>query len=215
MATVNISWTDNSNDENGFRVYRSTVTSPSFPNDYSQIDETGVNVTTYEDTSPPLGEVVSYAVLAFDDIGESETSTATIDLTLNVPDVSGVGVERRRNGIIESVKSNGLSANPNVGAPADKTNIYRTTTQNATFPDDYTLLDTVNGDVSDFEDSNLPFGTDVFYAMTVEIDGTESPPAKSNILILPKDAAEVNSNLNPAEANSNLNPAEVNPNLNP
>lgn len=197
MTTVVLSWTDNSSNENGFRVYRSTVTSPSFPNDYSQIHETGVDVTTYEDTGPSIGEVISYAVVAFNDKGESETSTATIDLTPNVPDVSGVGVGRLRNSIIGNGKANGLSSNPNVSVTADKTRIYRTTTQNATFPNDYTLVDTVNGEVSDFEDSNSPFGTNVFYAITVEINGTESPPAKSDTFIPPKDAAGVNPNLNP------------------
>lgn len=77
MVTVSLSWTDNSDNENGFRVYRSTTLSPTFPDDYSQIDSLAADTTTYDDTSPPEDTDLTYAVTAFNDAGESDASVSS------------------------------------------------------------------------------------------------------------------------------------------
>jgi hypothetical protein len=76
MPDIALSWTDNSDNEDGFRIYRSTVASPSFPSDYSQIATVGANTTSYTDTGVGTGEF-SYAVTAYNAAGESsETSVS-------------------------------------------------------------------------------------------------------------------------------------------
>lgn len=74
---VDISWTDNSNNETGFLIDRSTDGG----NTYSQIASVGANVTTYHDTSLSPGETVSYEVQATNAAGSSAFSnvfTATV-----------------------------------------------------------------------------------------------------------------------------------------
>jgi len=95
MAVVDLAWTDNSSSENGFNVYRTTTASPSFPGDYTQIDSTGTDVTTYSDTSAPDGETVHYAVTAFNANGESgatKNNVTTPSAVLN-PVISPVDVD--------------------------------------------------------------------------------------------------------------------------
>lgn len=96
MATVQLSWTDNSDNEDGFRVYRSTTNSPSFPGDYTQIDTTAADTTTYTDSSAPTGVTVFYAVTAFNAAGESDAATTSIKTSLpiqiNGQDVTGIQI---------------------------------------------------------------------------------------------------------------------------
>lgn len=80
MATVELTWSDNSTTEDGFNIYRATAPSPSFPGDYTQIDSVSHNVSFYEDTNAPDGSLVYYAVTAFDDDGESVETTTTVNL---------------------------------------------------------------------------------------------------------------------------------------
>lgn len=84
MATVDLAWTDNSDDEDGFNIYRTTVDSPIFPEDYSQIDSVGTGVTTYTDDDAPDGETVWYAVTAYNEHGESSETTDSVDTPLIV-----------------------------------------------------------------------------------------------------------------------------------
>lgn len=79
MADVELSWTDNSSIEDGFRIYRSTASSPSFPGDFSQIDSVGTDTTKYTDYSAPGGTTVTYAVTAFHNTyGESGETTDSV-----------------------------------------------------------------------------------------------------------------------------------------
>lgn len=62
-SEVALAWTDNSDYEANYDVFRSTDSSPDFPTDYTRIAALSANVTTYTDTSPP-GGLVHYAVRA-------------------------------------------------------------------------------------------------------------------------------------------------------
>jgi len=79
MTDVALSWTDNSSSEDGFRVYRSTVSVPSFPADFTQIDTLPPGTTEFVDWSAPADVVVSYAVTAFStEFGESGAAIASV-----------------------------------------------------------------------------------------------------------------------------------------
>ena len=84
MASVELNWTDNSGDETGFPIYRSTTSSPSFPADYTLIHTAAADATTYTDTSAPDGTEVWYAVTAENGDGESSPTTESIT-TATVP----------------------------------------------------------------------------------------------------------------------------------
>lgn len=79
MATVELTWTDNASNEDGFRVYRTTTESPSFPGDYTQIEEINTADTeSYTDTNAPGGDEVFYAVTSFNSNGESSETTDSV-----------------------------------------------------------------------------------------------------------------------------------------
>jgi hypothetical protein len=62
---IEITWTDNSNAEDGYVIYRNST----------PIDSTDDNFTSYTDTSPELGDTVEYSITAFDAYGESATAS--------------------------------------------------------------------------------------------------------------------------------------------
>jgi len=73
-STVTLNWTDNSNNESGFRVERATVTggvigsySPVPPGTVSDIE-------TFVDTVPAQGQEYAYRIFAFNVIGDSAAS---------------------------------------------------------------------------------------------------------------------------------------------
>ncbi len=74
QSTVNIQWLDNSNNEDGFLIYR----------DSALIANVGVNVNTYQDTGLQPATTYQYAVIAYNRVGESQASTNTLK-TLNPP----------------------------------------------------------------------------------------------------------------------------------
>ena len=79
MPEVQLSWTDNSISEDGFYIYRSAASNPSFPGNYSQIGSVGANVTSYTDTNPPAPDTVYYIVTAYNQYGESDLEQASGD----------------------------------------------------------------------------------------------------------------------------------------
>lgn len=79
-GSVELNWTDNSGSESGFPIYRSTTSSPSFPDDYTKIYTAPANTTSYTDTAAPQNSVVWYAVTAIVDSG-IETAPTTESIT--------------------------------------------------------------------------------------------------------------------------------------
>lgn len=76
---VNLSWTDQSTNESGFRVYRSTdgVT-------WAQAGQADANATAYSDTTVVMNSTYTYKVLAFNSSGDSSQSNEiTITVTSN------------------------------------------------------------------------------------------------------------------------------------
>lgn len=80
---INLTWTDNSDNEDGFKVERcqgATAFCNATPSAWSRIALTGRNVNYFGDTGLPSSTTYSYRVLAFNvtaDSARSNTSTAT------------------------------------------------------------------------------------------------------------------------------------------
>ncbi len=74
QSVVNLHWTDNSDSEDGFRIYR----------DGNVVATTGVNNVNYRDTGLEAGKAYHYIVRAYNAAGESSTSSCTVK-TLNPP----------------------------------------------------------------------------------------------------------------------------------
>ncbi len=93
----NLTWNDNSDNEDGFKIERRT---PSIPGDtYGEIGQVGANVTSYKD-NVQTGEQRCYRVRAFNSSGDSgytnevcalpkpidpDGLTITVTITITVP----------------------------------------------------------------------------------------------------------------------------------
>ena len=83
---LQLAWSDNSNNEDGFRIERKTGTSGTF----SQITSVGVNVTAYTDTNLIDGTTYCYRLAAFNSAGNSAYSAegcGTVKSTLSITKV--------------------------------------------------------------------------------------------------------------------------------
>ena len=69
-SQINLSWNDNSNNENGFKLERWTGSA------WAQIAQLGANVTTYANTGLAAGTTYSYRVSAFNSAGSSAVSNS-------------------------------------------------------------------------------------------------------------------------------------------
>ena len=111
MASVELNWTDNSSDETGFPIYRSTTSSPSFPADYTKIHTAAADATTWTDTSAPDGTTVYYAVTAENGDGESAETSGSITTT-SVPTNQSAALD------VGTASVSGLSPNASTPTPA-------------------------------------------------------------------------------------------------
>lgn len=82
VTGINLSWQDNSNDEDGFIIERSTDGSS-----YTKIDTVAANVINYTDNNVTLGQMYFYKVKAYNNLGSS-LYTNIVNLIHNPSSVS-------------------------------------------------------------------------------------------------------------------------------
>ena len=83
-----ISWTDNSTNEDGFRVERKTGTGGTFV----EISAVGPNVITFVDTSLAAGTEYCWRIVAFNAVGTAASPEACATMPSGPAGPSGVGV---------------------------------------------------------------------------------------------------------------------------
>ena len=81
---VLLGWTDNSSNEDGFKIERKEGTSGTF----AQIGTTGANVKVYQDSGLQFGKVYCYRVRAYNSAGNSGYSSEKCATTLATPTLS-------------------------------------------------------------------------------------------------------------------------------
>jgi hypothetical protein len=86
-ATVGLTWTDNSNNEKGFNIYRA----PDGNSTFSKVGSVGIDAATFTDLNVAPGSC--YRVTAFNDVGESDPSNVDcLDTLPNSPSGTKVTV---------------------------------------------------------------------------------------------------------------------------
>jgi len=78
-SQINLTWTDNSTNESGFKIYRCSY--GCF--DFGQIATVGSNVTSYQNTGLPASSLYNYWVSAYNSAGESGNSNSAQATTLS------------------------------------------------------------------------------------------------------------------------------------
>jgi titin len=87
-STISLKWTDNANNELGFRIYRSLSATSGF----NEIATVAANITTYADNSLQPGTPYYYRIMAYNATGNSEFSPTLSIATLPeviIPDTPG------------------------------------------------------------------------------------------------------------------------------
>ena len=165
-TTVNLAWTDNSQNETGFRVERRTLAQPAF----APIATLGAGITTYQDIAAPDGTVLEYRVFAFNTFADSTPSnTASVTTPLAPPSNLAAAVSAAPPLAVL------LSWADQSGAETGFT-IQRAT--NATFTQGLTTF-AVGPNVTAFTNANAGIVTNVTYYYRVRADNG-TPSAWSN-----------------------------------
>jgi hypothetical protein len=110
VAGVNLSWQDNSNNEDGFIIERSTDGA-----NYTRIDTVAANVANFTDNNVTVGQMYFYKVKAYNNLGSS-LYTNTINLVYSPSSISEN----------ESSKFYNIYPNPNNGQFTISTNYEST-----------------------------------------------------------------------------------------
>ena len=84
---INLAWSDNSNNDDGFKIERKTDVGGT----WSQIDTVAVNTTSYQNTSLSVGTTYYYRVRAYGSAGDSSYSNEAYAAT-NTPSATIAGV---------------------------------------------------------------------------------------------------------------------------
>jgi uncharacterized protein (TIGR02145 family) len=127
---INLSWTDNSTNETGYKIERKTGTEI-----YAIIGTTATNVTTFNDTGLTPNTTYTYRVYSYNTVGNSLTYSNAITLTTSnstAINVSGPNVTDIDGNTYQSVTNCGLiftKQNLNVSKYTDGTPIPQVTDQ--------------------------------------------------------------------------------------
>lgn len=158
---VTLTWTDTSDNETGFRVYRKTVIAGT----WTLIHTTAADATSYIDTTVPVSDSYNYRIAGVNAIGEGPTSSwATVAVTVPVPipdDPTDLSVTFNVNQMELSWTDN---ADNETGFK-----IERSTNGGA-----YSQIDTVAANETTYNDTAVNDGTQYNYRVRAYNDGGNS-----------------------------------------
>jgi titin len=158
-AHVRLSWTDNAYNEIAFEIHRSLLNA----NNYTVIDQVAAGVTSYIDGSVVSGNAYDYKVLAKNAAGNSAFSNIIGVQVLNVAPPSPTGLTA--NAI------NHYKIALNWDAPTTNPNKHIIERKKGTAP--FEIIDSVNGNLTSYIDSNLLYSTTYIYRIKAFIVNAE------------------------------------------
>ena len=198
QSRIDGSFTDESNIEGGFRVYRASSAGGSF----SQIDTLDPNETTFSDTGLDVAEDYYYKVTAFNIVGESDFSNEDGATTLGPAPPSLAASPTNTNSVEYDITDESTSE--------EEFRIYRSTSPGVTTGDTLAATEsssTEGGTGTSYQgmDESLSYGTTYYYAATAydsdsgresplsnEVSVTTAPEAPSGLTVTGHDADSIN-----------------------
>ncbi len=159
--SIQLNWSDNCSFENGYRVERSSGGS------FTQIAELEANVTEYTNTGLTLGTDYTYRVKAFTDENESGYATSNTTNT-SFPAPTNLTATPLNDSEIQLNWSDNCSFE--VGCRVERSS-----------GGSFTQIAEVDGDVTEYMNTGLNYGTDYTYRVKAFTDANESDYAETTV----------------------------------
>jgi hypothetical protein len=157
---IDLAWTDNSTDEQGFRVERAPDVG-GVPGTFAQIASLGANVTTYGNTGLTIGTRYWYRVRAYNGVGSSTYTNNAAATTLRLP-----AAPTNLQAIASVVKAVDLSWTDN----ADNETSFRLerAPDNAGVPGSFAQVVTLGTNVTSYQNTGLANSTSYWYRVRAQ-----------------------------------------------
>ena len=172
-SQVNLSWTDNSTNEAGFRVQRKV----SGGSTWSELNLTGQNVTFFQDTQVLGGQSYSYRVIGFNQTGDSGPSN---EATVTTPAVPTAPTDLR---VTLDSPTSALLNWTDTSSNETGFRIWRRTGTNGS----YTDIGVTSSNVTSFINSGLIPNTTYTYRLTAFNSLGDSGSSNEAVLTIPGD----------------------------
>ncbi len=169
-AQINLSWNDNSNNEDGFKIERKTTASGT----YSEIAQVGPNINTYNNTGLTGGTEYCYRVRSYNAVGNSSYSNESCNNTF--PDLPNVPINLVAN-IIQSPLSVELVWTDN------STNEDGFIIEKEALTEAFVVIDTVLANVSSYQDLDVAIQTYNYRIKAFNITGSSDYSAVAQVSV--------------------------------
>ncbi|MBK7630479.1 MAG: T9SS type A sorting domain-containing protein [Ignavibacteriales bacterium] len=186
-SQINISWTDNSSNEDGFKIERKTTTGGT----YSEIAQVGANVNTYNNTGLAGGTQYCYRVRSYNGVGNSAYSNESCNNTL--PDAPSAPLS-----LVANTIQNPLSVELMWTDNSNNEDGFIIEKETAT--DAFVVIDSVVANVSMYTDLSVTFLTYNYRVKAYNVTGSS---AYSNVaqVSVPVELTSFTANLNSGKVN--------------
>lgn len=154
---INLSWTDNSTNELGFKIERKTGTGT-----YSFINTTNSNIVTINDTNLIPSTTYTYRVYAYNNTGNSSTFSNEIAITTNTPITKPILTTTTPSSITKNSAISGGNISNDGGAAITARGIVWGTATNPTIANTTKTLDGIGTGIFSSNIQNLTPSTTIY-----------------------------------------------------
>ena len=169
-SQINISWTDNSNNEDGFKIERKTTSSGT----YSEIAQVGPNIATYNNIGLAGGTQYCYRVRSYNTAGNSTYTNESCNNTF--PDLPNVPIN-----LVASIIQSPLSVE--LVWTDNSTTEEGFIIEKEALTDAYVVLDTVSANTTTYQDLDVTFQTYNYRMIAFNITGSSEYSAVAQVSV--------------------------------
>ena len=167
---INLSWTDNSNNEDGFKIERKTTVSGT----YSEIAQVGPNINTYNNTGLTGGTEYCYRVRSYNAVGNSSYSNESCNNTF--PDLPNVPIN-----LVANIIQNPLSVE--LVWTDNSTNEDGFIIEKETLTEAFVVIDTVLANSNSYQDLDVAIQTYNYRIKAFNITGSSEYSAVAQVSV--------------------------------
>ena len=167
---IDLSWTDNSNNEDGFKIERKTTASGT----YSEIAQVGPNITNYNSTGLSGGTEYCYRVRSYNSAGNSVYSNESCNNTF--PDIPNIPIN-----LVASINQSPLSVE--LVWTDNSTNEDGFIIEKETLTEVFVVIDTVPANSSIYQDLDVTYQTYNYRMKAFNVTGASGYSAVAQVSV--------------------------------